>query len=309
MKLTRENITAREWSSILKTIAKLAKNIESTYGKSFGKPLIARRGLSQIPITNSDWAAWVGYEHEEQTLWFKQILRRSPSGYLVKCLYGPPSLLALAKSVVWNAAMYIHFLQKPLSERAMYKAILQSLQDSSCPEQQRQQVADATATLCTAILASVSDSNGKINRCAIQLLKDDLDTRLGPRTCTNRNLRRNLCKQLLIRGIATLNSRTMQQNMLREAVKNEPRLKGSAVRSIERMLILDKRLIEINDGVTILLPYTTEEISKIHADTKLKSNRLSTENRVLAIKEKIRNCETLSGADRKFKSKHKRLFV
>lgn len=308
MILKRENITGREWNSVLKEIRKLTERVSQIYGDSFGNPLMSDDGLYQIPITNKEWASWVGYEHEEQTLWFKPIFRKHPSGFLTKCPYGPPSLQALAKSIIWNTALYIHFFNKPVANRAIHRAVWQSLQDSSCPMDLRESVMETTAGLCIAILSSVSDAKGTINRCAIQLLKDDLDTKLGSRTCTNRNLRRNLCHQLIIQGIATLKTRTLQQNMLRTAVKGENRLKGSAVKSIERMLTTDEKLLKLNYGVSILLPYTPKEISKLRSSSRSLAEKDHIADRVNTIKEKIHNCMTLAGADRKFKSKYKDLF-
>jgi hypothetical protein len=307
--LNRIDVTKESWDSISTLIQKLLQNIQDTHGKSMGSLPFNDEGLSQIPLTNKQWASWVGYEHEEQTLWFSVSLKRSPSGFLVKQTYGAPALMPLVKSVVWNTALYIHFLKSPVAPEAMRKALHQSLlEDSNCPQDLIPLIVSMAHKLCKEVLLVVCNDRGEINRCGLQLLKDNLDATMGARTCTNKALRRQVCMQLVAQGIATLDTRIQQNNRIIRYLKGVNNLKGSAVRAIERMLLLDKELLKMNNGVAILLPYTESERVSIRRDSHRLQYDKANRNRAEAIKKKMANGEKLIPAERKFKSVHKELF-
>lgn len=304
--LKHTNVVLEDWDSALSDIRKLIDYVHDTFGESFGKVPYSDDGLSQVPITNKDWARWVGYEHDEQTLWFHRIVQKQPDGTCVKKYYNEKAAWFLARSVTWNAAMYIHFILHP---RAMYKALLQSLAcDSTCPTDIAELVASQLSHLCYGVLSIVCDENGAINRCGVQLLKDNLDTKLRRRACTNKALRRNICMQLVAQGIGGLETRIQQRNRIIQVLKGYPELKGSAVHAIERMLTLDKRLLKMNCGVSILLPYTDADKRIVHDNALAQERKANALVRAQALLEKIRSKVPLTSAERKFKSRHKELF-
>jgi hypothetical protein len=307
--LKRINVTWETWDDISLLLDVLIKDTIKSYGNSTGTLPIAEDGLAQVPITNKEWASWVGYEHEEQTLWFSHALHKSPSGFLVKQYYGAKSIIPLTKAVVWNAGLYIHFTGGKLAPRSIRNAILQSLQyDSSCPDVLWESVAGLSEKLCKTILAIVCDADGHINRCGLQILKDNLDAPLGPRNCTNRALRRNACLQLIAMGLGTLGTRIRQNNCIVRFLKGMPNLKGSAIKAIERLLLTDKELLRMNGGVSLLLPYTEKEKHLIYTDVQRLRRKSSVETRIARIKEKVSMGQALTDAERKFKHRHKEMF-
>ena len=281
-----------------------------SYGESLGTIDYSEKGLAQIPITNKEWAAWVGYEHDEQTLWFYPSVKLNLDGTPIRQKYGYRQVVPLAKSVIWNAALYLHYLQKPLHPRAILNAITQSLcKDSNCqPPEFIDPLAARMAKLCSTVLSVVCNVSGHINRCGLQILKEDLDTNYKGRTCTNRALRRKVCMQLVAQGIGGLETRVQQHNRILQALKAYPALKGSAVRAIERMLTLDKQLLEMNDGVALLLPYTQEERKGLCDNSHAEDTKAKTLQRVQALKDKLATGVKLSVAERMFKSRHRELF-
>lgn len=308
--LTRVNVTAESWQDALSLISVILDYVTKSYDTSTGIIDYSDEGLSQIPITNKEWALWVGYEHDEQTLWFYPSVKRHPDGTLSRQKYGYKQAIPLAKSVIWNAALYLHFIQKPLHPRAIIKAITQSLwRDSNCePQEVIAPLASLMARLCSAVLSVVCNNSGHINRCGLQILKEELDTEYKGRTCTNKMLRRRVCMQLVAQGIGGLETRTQQRNCILQVLKAYPSLKGSAVRAIERMLTLDKKLLELNNGVAILLPYTFEERKGLCSNSYATNTKNKALQRVQDIKDKLFNGGALTAAERVFKSRHKELF-
>lgn len=308
--LTRFNATADSWQDATSLISAILDYVTESYGESLGAVAYNEDGLSQIPITNKEWASWVGYEHDEQTLWFYPSVKRQANGFLARQKYGYRQVVPLAKAVIWNAALYIHFLQKPLHPRAIVKAITQSLwKDSNCePQEVIAPLASLMARLCYTMLAIACNDTGHINRCGLQILKDGLDTTFKGRTCTNKALRRRVCMQLVAQGIGGLETRIQQRNRILRTLKAYPSLKGSAVRAIERMLTLDKDLLQMNNGVSLLLPYTLEDRKELCSNDYATTTKNKALQRVQDIKDKLSSGNVLTAAERKFKSRHKELF-
>lgn len=308
MELRRINITAQEWQKLIDRVNKLSESNRKDFEDSRNNTYIRTDGLAQVPITNKEWAKWVGYEHDEQTLWFRPRVSKTPSGFLIQKPISYVSALALARSVTWNAALYIHLLNKPLAPKAIYGALAQSLKVSNCPSDMLSTVLKALEELCLSTLDALSDSDGSINRCSIQILKNELSGKLGRRNCSNRTLRKAICMKLLVNGIASLKTRREQQVMLLAELKKTPKLKGLAVHSIERALRLDPTILNATDGICVLLPYTEEELSEIRSSASTQGLTHDIAQRASDIINKIKAGKALSSAERKFKCLHKDLF-
>lgn len=308
MPLIRYSVSDAMWNENTNLIIAIKDHILKLYGPSSGNAFFREDGLSQIPIINSQWCQWVRHEHDELTLWFKPRIRRDPAGFISQEPIGPPAIVPLVKSICWNAAVYIYLFKKPIGTDSVRKAVKQTLINSSCPDKMIDVVAEAANLLCHTLLDAVSDPEGYINKCALQLLQGDLQEKMGRRNCVNKSLRRQICNRLIVEGIATKNTRMEQQNMIRRIVLSEHRLKLSAVRAIERMLSSDPKLLKLNGGVSLLLPYTKEEISAIRKCFSTKAKTFNIEDRIALIKDKINRRIPLTSAERKFKCKHKHLF-
>ena len=308
--LKRIDITRESWLNQIAYLKRLIKNTDESYADCMGKPYTSMDGLFQIPLINKEWAKWVGYEHDEQTLWFKPIVKKSRNGFLVRGIYGPKSAVALVRALTWNAALYIHFLKKPIAHDAIIRATRSSIVDwSSCPVDLVPDVIKNIETLCIKILSAVSTDKGEINRASLQFLKNDIgEELLGRRTCVNHALRKNICNQLIVNGIATMKTRLEQQVLIRNTLKNVDALKSSAVRAIERMLTIDKTVLKMTGGLSILLPYTKEEKTSIYKKNRMDKVKVDVNDRFLEICEKLANGEKLNATERKFKSRHKEMF-
>lgn len=308
MPLIRYSVSDAMWNKTINTFNTITNRILTIHEQYNGKAQVSDDGLSQIPITNKQWCQWIHYEHDEKTFWFRPRTKITQLGYLAKYTFGPPTAVSVAKSICWNAAVYIHTFKKPIGTDSVRKAMKQALLDSSCPDKLFDVIAECAHRLCIALLNSVSSETGEINRGALYLLQVDLKERLGPQNCVNRSLRRQICNRLIVEGIATKKTRTEQQNMIRRAILSESRLKYNAVRAIERMLTSDPKILRMNDGVSLLLPYTNKERKEILQDTHKTGVQQNNHLRALEIKQKIKNCIPLTGAERVFKSHHKDLF-
>ena len=307
--LKRTDITRESWLNQIAYLKRLINNTEESYADCMGKPYESMDGLFQIPLTNKEWAKWVGYEHDEQTLWFKPIMKKSKNGFLVRGIYGPKSAVALVRALTWNASLYIHYLNKPIAHDAVIRAAKNSMEWSSCPVDLVPDVIKTIEELCIKIISAVSKDNGEINRASLQFLKTDIGEKLlGRRTCVNHALRKNICNQLIVNGIATMRTRLEQQILIRNTLKNVDALKSSAVRAIERMLTMDKNVLKMTGGLSILLPYTKEEKTLIYKKNRTDKTKTDTNDRVMEIYEKLANGEKLNATERKFKSRHKELF-
>lgn len=308
MELRRINITAQEWQKLIDRVTKLSESNRKDFEDSRNNTYIRTDGLAQVPITNKEWASMVHYEHDEQTLWFRPHIGRTPSGFLVKKPFGPFTALALARSVTWNAALYIHFMQKPIAPKAISNAIGISMRDSSCPSEMMETAIQALVELCYSTLDALSAKDGTINRCSLQMLKNELSGKLGRRTCSNRPLRKRVAMRLLAEGIATMKTRREQQVLLIETFKSIPELRGTAIRSIERTLQTNKTILNATGGVCVLLPYTDDELSSIRSSSSTQGEHHSIEQRAEDIKAKMLNKEPLTHAERTFKYRNKDLF-
>lgn len=309
MPLVRYSVSDEMWNNEVNTFTDITNRILKVHGQYKGTALFSDDGLPQIPITNKQWCQWIHYEHDEQTFWFRPRTKITPLGYLAKYTFGPPTSVTVAKAICWNAAVYIHTFKKPIGTDSVRKAMKQALLDSSCPDKLFDVIAECANRLCHVLLDAVSSETGEINRGALYLLQNDLQERLKRRNCVNKSLRRNICERLVVEGIAAKKTRTEQQNMIRRAVIAEPRLKKEAVRAIERMLSSDPKLLKLNAGVSLLLPYTKREISDIRKCYSVKAEKFKIYDRVELIKDKLRRHVPLTSAERVFKCRHKKLFL
>lgn len=305
MPLIRYNFMEKTWSKHIDYINAIANNNRKVFKDSKGVVLIKEGGLYQIPTTNKEWATWVKYEHEARVLWFRPHIKKSLSGFLERAPIGPSTTKALACSIIWNAALYIHCMKKPIAPEAIRRALLQGMQETNCPPELFNDSVDALEQMCLSVLEAISDNCGNINRCAIGILEDELQDSLRRRTCTNRFLRRTVCMRLITNGIATLKSRTLQRKMMLDELKNVHELKAGAFKAIERMLLRDDRILRFTEGVSILLPYTREEDSKRKSNARKRITMDHVMERNYKIACKITEGKKLTAAERKYKSLHK----
>jgi hypothetical protein len=117
-----------------------------------------------------------------------------------------------------------------------------------------------------------------------------------------------ICMKLIEDGFLELDTRIQQRNRIIRFLRSAGEYAPSHVRAIERMLLLDKELLKMNNGVAILLPYTESERVSIRRDSHRIHYDKANRNRAEVIKKKMANEEKLTSAERKFKSLHKELF-
>ena len=117
-----------------------------------------------------------------------------------------------------------------------------------------------------------------------------------------------ICMKLIEDGFLELDTRIQQRNRIIRFLRSAGEYAPSHVRAIERMLTLDKRLLNMNGGVSILLPYTDEDKKDIYMSDRARITQGATKERAQALLEKIRSKVPLTSAERKFKSRHKELF-
>lgn len=308
--LHRRDITAETWDETLTKITKTNEhNLELLEGEVPGF-LLDDNGLQTVPLTNKEWAQWVGYEHEHRTLWFRAPMKRGRGGTLYLGRWGAVSCWALARAVAWNAALYIHLTAGRLSPSAVPATVARAMRMSTCPDAMLSPMCHAITMMVMNTLMSISDPRaGQVNRIGLALLEEDLEGRLRGRTCTNKALRRSICMRLVARGIGGCSTRSEQERMLQKVLREEDRLKASALRSIRRMLQEDKTLLKHNGGKPLLLQFTTGERhsqqKQVQGGAALDRNM----ERVHSILCKMSSGKALTGAERVFKCKHRDLFA
>ena len=307
--LHKRDITAETWDEFLQKITETnERNLELLEGEVPGF-LLSGEGLRQVPLTNKEWASAVGYEHEHRTLWFRPSMKRDRGGSMHLARWGAVSCWALARAVTWNAALYIHLTGRKLAHSAVKSAVARALGMSTCPDTMLTAVCSAVNTMAMNALMSISDPRtGQVNRIGLAILEEELGDRLRGRTCTNRALRRHVCMRLLARGIASCQGRLEQERLLQKVLREEDRLKASALRSIRRMLMEDRALLALNDGRPLLHPFTREEKGlqqrHVQGDAALDRN-MERAGEILA---KMASGQALTGAERVFRCKHRGLF-
>ena len=309
-RISRTDITRETWEESITRIEDINnRNLAGIEGED-PSGLFSSSGLTAIPTSNMEWARLVGYEHEGHTLWFRIAMKNGASGSMFRARFGAISLRHLARVITWNAAMAIHTSGLRLHPNAARLTAMRMLKEwSSCPVDLMDRAADAVEAMCHAALVSVSTIGDRsINRMGMRLLEEELGGILGRRTCTNRALRRAVCMRLVARGIGYLKTRMEQRSMLRRELSQEGSLKPSALRAIERLLTTDRGLLKMNNGVSILLPYTDRERRELERDMQADAALQKNLERAQGIMEKMASRQALTGAERVFRHKHRDLF-
>lgn len=308
MKLVRENVTFTSWREAINKLDERTRSNRVRFCRSTAPEWPEDGALRQVPLTNKEWAQLVGYEHDERCLWFRQTIRRNADGVLVAMAFGPSSLMALVRSITWNAAVYLSIYRRGIAGGAIAATAKMALRYSSCPEELRGAAVASIESACLSVLGAIWTSIHGVNRCGLELLREELDGYLNRRTCTNRALRRRICLQLLAEGIMNLGSRTEQDEAIREKLNQYPELKATARRAIIKALTSGREFLEATEGVVILKPHTKAELAALVGLAKTNANADTKAARVEAIKAKMRRGESLTGAERKFKCKFSALF-
>lgn len=311
MILNIEDITGETWKDALSRLHQVNMENSRLLGEDTPAAFIADGGLPAVPLDNREWSRLVGYEHDEQCLWFRQTRKRGCRGRLELARMGAVSARALARAVAWNAALYIHFTGGRLAPGAARRPVSRMLSRSTCPQVLLDWAArELEHMVLLALRAVTSPADGTISRCGLQLLKEEIGpSRLGRRTCTNRALRRHVCMELVCRGIANCSSRTEQRAMLLDRLRVETSLKASAVRGIERLLASDPELLGMNGGRPVLLPWSEGEERFRRQDSHRHPWMEDIMVRVREIQAKQAQGLRLSGADRVFKCSHRDMFM
>lgn len=138
-----------------------------------------------------------------------------------------------------------------------------------------------------------------------KVLPDGLKRKSGVARVANN---REICLELIAGGLLELETRIQQRNRIIRVLRRIGKDTPSYVRAIERMLTLDKKLLAMNDGVAILLPYTLDERKMLCANSYARSTKDRSLQRVRILQDKLSNGGALTAAERVFKSRHKELF-
>lgn len=308
MALQITNVTLESWEKLVRRLkAEYEDNRASMPDEKILK-LPADGKLHSVPLNNKEWMQSIGREHDERCLWFRVNFRRDLHGMPVPLPIGPKHVTALAKAILWNAAVYLSLPipEKSLAEDAMRNTALSVLRFSSCPEDLQRVVARLVARTNLQHLSVVYHGEC-LSRRGLDYIKEKVRSLLKRRTSINRGMRKEVILRLLASGIMDKATRSEQDVMIARTLSLYPELKASARRYVITALTTKGEWLKATGGVT-LHPWTKEERVKAITEGNRASVAGHVKNRAAEIKAKMAAGAPLTGAEMVFKSKHKVLF-
>lgn len=308
MALKKTNITLELWEDLVRRLEATYEDNKASMPDENTLKLPADGKLQSVPLNNREWMQSIGYEHDERCLWFRVNFRRDLHGMPVPLPIGPKHVTALAKAILWNAAVYLSLPipEKSLAEDAMRNTALSALRFSSCPEDLQRVVARLVARIDLQHLSVVYHGEC-LSRCGLDYIKEKVRSLLKRRTSINRGMRREVILRLLASGIMDKATRAEQDVMIARTLSLYDGLRASARRYVITALTTKGEWLKATGGVT-LHPWTREELNAVKSESNCKAVKGHVDARVEDIKNKMAAGQPLNHADRNFKSRHKGLF-
>lgn len=119
---------------------------------------------------------------------------------------------------------------------------------------------------------------------------------------------RAICMNLIANGFLDWDTYRQQRTHIIRALQRIGENTNSNIRAIERMFLLDPKILQQNGGVPLLKPCTLEDRRTLCANDYAEQSKDRTLQRVRILQDKLSRGAQLSDAERVFKSRHKELF-
>lgn len=299
--LEMEEVGFDDWLLKIDKATRIADEIAERHRPFMGH--FSDNGLTLIPTTCVEWSRVAGYEHEKGVKWFS-IGLYSDGRELRKQSMGSGSYFSMMASIMWNAALYIHFTRKPIHIGAAEATAARFLKlsniggmnnDEETVRQRIAMAAKAAGDYVNVVLATAMDSDGLIGEGGLDIIKENnsLLRSLQKGRCVNKALRNRIADSLVADGIGQCATRDEQERMLCRYVARDHKLKGGALRAIRRRLAVIPRYMD--EGVSPLIPYDFGGDNPVNMDRSRKADQ-----RFAELLEDIEQGHAMTSAERRF---------
>lgn len=269
-------------------------------------------GIGMSPCTTQLWASDVGIEHEEYTCYFRHWFRKV-DGKLEAMKFSHLALMPLVRACVWQALLYEFITGMLCGREAVRLRVEDELTSySNCVDKHLvKRIGILAQDMFNLVKCNLSAKDRPLNRVGLGMAErmvihmQKLDYRNKRKGWSNRAFRKYIVAQLVDSGLWDIKSRQEQEAFIGSYISSFSNLKVTAAKDIVRSL---SRVFDTETGECILRPWSKEELNAMRRETLLKRTWGATSERAAAIREKIAKGERLTGAERKFKCKHKELF-
>ena len=269
-------------------------------------------GIAMSPCSTQLWARDVGKEHDECTCYFRHWFRKV-DGKLEAMRFSHLALMKLVRACVWQALLYEYVTGKLCGRHAVRLRVEDELEHhSNCSgEKLIKRIGMLAQDMFNLVKCNLNAIDRALNSVGLGMAErmlinfKGLDYRNARKGWSNRNFRRTIVQRLVDSGLWDIPTRTEQEAFIGTFISQYDSLKVGAAKDIMRAL---RNVFDSETGECIMKTLTKEELSAIRSEAKLKSTAEQVMSRVAEIQAKIEQKVTLTGAERKFKSKNKHMF-
>lgn len=269
-------------------------------------------GIAMSPCSTQLWARDVGKEHDECTCYFRHWFRKV-DGKLEAMRFSHLALMKLVRACVWQALLYEYVTGKLCGRHAVRLRVEDELEHhSNCSNKKLvKRIGMLAQDMFNLVKCNLNAIDKPLNSIGLGMAErmlinfKGLDYRNARKGWSNRLARKCIVQRLVESELWDIPTRSEQEATIGTFISIYGDLKADAAKSIIRSL---SKIYDSETGECLLKAWSKEELAAVKRETMLRKSCEHTEQRVLEIQAKMARGESLSGSDRKFKSKNKHLF-
>ena len=269
-------------------------------------------GVEKAPCSTELWRQYIKIEHDEHTCYFRHWFKKI-DGKPTPTPFSHLALMPLVRSCIWQTLLAEFLTDRLAGKDAVRLRVEDELEHYSNLKSTdiRHKLGSLAQDWFGLIKNHLNATDRPLNRAGLsgasKLVVElhGLDYRSKRKGWSNRNLRKELARNLAESGIADLPTRSEQEAFVFNFLSTDDNLKQSAPKAVLKLLAnyFDE------DGVCVLKPWSKSELSEIRREAREKGCLERLLARQSEIAAKIERGEKLTPAERLFKHHHKELFA